>query len=53
MTRSDAANGVPVNEKKLPRRDWFLLPMLGLLTIALLATSTELIARLIFPEANQ
>jgi hypothetical protein len=31
-------------EAKLPRRDWILLPMISLLTIALLAGSTELIA---------
>jgi hypothetical protein len=36
-------------ETKLPRRDWFLLPLLSLMTIALLAGSTELIARQLYP----
>jgi hypothetical protein len=35
-------------QKKLPRRDWILLPGLGLLTIFLLATSVELGARRMF-----
>jgi hypothetical protein len=32
-------------EKELPRRDWILLPVLGLTTAVLLICSTELIAR--------
>jgi hypothetical protein len=36
-------------EAKLPRRDWILLPLLGLMTIILLAGLTELIARQIYP----
>jgi hypothetical protein len=38
-------------ETKLPRRDWLLLPLLGLLTISLIAGSTELIARRMFSES--
>jgi hypothetical protein len=38
------------NEPPLSRRDWILLPLLGLLTIFLLAGSTELIARRMFTD---
>jgi hypothetical protein len=44
---ADAKNG---GERKLPRRDWILLPILGLLTICVIAVFTELIARRMFPE---
>ncbi len=37
-----------MKEERLPRRDWIVLPMLGLLTISLLLGSTELIARHFF-----
>jgi hypothetical protein len=37
-------------EFKLPRRDWILLPLIGLTTMAILLGSTELIARRMFPE---
>lgn len=40
------------NEDRLPRRDWVLLPMIGLLTIFILAGSTEMIARLIFTDSS-
>ena len=35
-------------KRELPRRDWILLPALALMTIVLMAGSTELFARLIF-----
>ena len=44
---ADAKNG---GERKLPPRDWILLPILGLLTICVMAVFTESIARRIFPE---
>jgi hypothetical protein len=34
-----------MNEAKLPRRDWILLPLLGVVVVVVLAVSTELIAR--------
>jgi hypothetical protein len=37
-----------LEEKKLPRRDWILLPVLGLTTAVLLVCSTELIALRIY-----
>jgi hypothetical protein len=37
-----------LEEKELPRRDWILLPALGLTTAVLLVCSTELIARQIY-----
>jgi hypothetical protein len=43
----DARDG---RERKLPRRDWILLPVLGLLTICVVVVSTESIARRMFPE---
>ena len=36
------------DESRLPRRDWILLPALGLLTIFLMAGSSELLSRLAF-----
>jgi hypothetical protein len=41
-----------LKEAKLPRLDWVLLPVLSLLTIVLLASSTELMARRMFPELD-
>jgi hypothetical protein len=35
-------------EDKLPARDWIVLPLLSLLTIALLSMSMELLARMLF-----
>ena len=48
MTRSAKDDRVDMQEKKLPRRDWILLPMLGLMTICILAASLELVGWLIF-----
>ena len=52
MTETNQSSRANLAELKLPRRDWILLPLLGLLTLATILTSTELIARLVFPEAK-
>src|SRR5579863_8710198 len=39
-----------MNMAQLPRRDWILLPLLGLFTIAVIAFSTELIAGRVLPD---
>jgi hypothetical protein len=39
-------------QERLPRRDWILLLLLGLLTICTLVVSTELLARHIFPNTS-
>ena len=52
MTQSIANDSENMKETKLPRRDWIVLPMISLLTICLLAGSTELIARRIFPTTE-
>ncbi len=44
--------GNNANQAKLPRRDWVLLPLIGLLTILFLAGSTEAVARLMFTESS-
>jgi hypothetical protein len=44
--------GQPGGDSKLSRRDWILLPLLGLLTIGFLAGATELAARRIFNASN-
>ena len=49
MTQPNADKPLSIEEPKLPRRDWFLLPALSLLTILFVAGTTELIARGIFP----
>src|ERR1039458_5599348 len=48
MTQSSVRDCGHEKEARLPRWDWFLLPMISLLTMALLAGSTELIARGMF-----
>lgn len=40
-------------EGKLPRRDWILLPGLGLLTIGLIAGSVELLARRVLAVSSE
>jgi hypothetical protein len=45
MTRPNAADARCAIEAKLPRRDWILLPILGVLTMCLLAGLVELRAR--------
>jgi hypothetical protein len=47
MSSTPDATGVA--EKKLPRRDWVLLPLLSLITIVLIAGSTELLGWWLFP----
>jgi hypothetical protein len=51
MMKSAANDRGITQEAKLPHRDWILLPLLGLLTICLIAGSTELIARKMFSYA--
>jgi hypothetical protein len=48
MTASNSGNLENLKEQKLPLRDWFLLPLLSLLTVLLILGSTELIARRAF-----
>jgi hypothetical protein len=52
MTELDKTETKNQMEPKLPRRDWILLPLLSLVTIALLFGSTELIARRMFYGLN-
>src|ERR1700730_10228602 len=42
----------PRAENKIARRDWILLPLLGLLTITLISVSAELVARRTFSESE-
>lgn len=39
-------------KKPLPRRDWILLPAVGLLTIVVFVAATELLVRLFFPAST-
>jgi hypothetical protein len=52
LIKSNASDQGNLKEVKLPRRDLLLAPMLCLLTIGLLATTTELIARRLFTESS-
>jgi hypothetical protein len=52
MSASTAIQAPNESEMQLPRRDWVFLPVIGLLTISLLALSTELIARALFPVSQ-
>jgi len=48
MTPPSANDSASQKEAKLPPRDWFLLPLIGLLTICLLAALADLVSRLEF-----
>ncbi len=50
MTLPGSNEPKELKEARIPRRDWILLPLIGLLTICLLAGATELIATLRFPR---
>ena len=50
MTPSQTIGPEKTGEPKIQRRDWILLPMLGVLTIVFLAGSVELFARWMFPQ---
>jgi hypothetical protein len=52
MTQSKARDAVILKETNLPRRDWVILPLLGLLTIVLMASSTEFAARQLFSQSK-
>jgi hypothetical protein len=52
MTVHSALESASSKEAKLPRRDWILLPLLGLLTLVLLTGLTELTAWWIFPKTQ-
>jgi hypothetical protein len=49
-TTIDSAGGN--RDRALPRRDWILLPAIGLLTVGFILVSTELIARRMFTESK-
>ena len=53
MTPSNATGHDEIKEAELPRRDWILLPLISLLTIAVVVGSTELIARHLFPQTKK
>jgi len=48
MIGPNVTNSKAVEESRLPRRDWFLLPLLSLLTICCLIAGSELTARGLF-----
>jgi hypothetical protein len=50
-----APPGEPVSgiaKKPIPRHDWILLPIVGLVTIAVLVAAAELLARFFFPAST-
>jgi hypothetical protein len=53
MTGMAAVDPTKTEGMKLPRRDWIVLPTLGLLTFCLIIGSTESIARLIFSYSDK
>jgi hypothetical protein len=53
MTMSKARDSEHNKELKLPRRDYIVLPLLSVLTIFLIAGSTELIARRLLPMSEK
>ena len=51
MTQFSSGAAENLKEAKLPRRDWILLPLVGVLTICFIAVCVELIARRVFSES--
>jgi hypothetical protein len=49
MTRIDRSEPAAMKQLTLPRRDWILLPALGLLTVCFMAVSAELLSRWLYP----
>lgn len=45
-------NAEEMKEERLPRRDWIVLPLIGLVTIGILGVCTELFARWAFPSGG-
>jgi hypothetical protein len=52
MTQTEASNLELINHRRLPRRDWILLPLIAFLTICLITFSAALIARWLFAESK-
>ena len=52
MTLSAAIENESPKDAKLPRQDWILLPLLSLLTICLMVTSSQWMARRISPQST-
>jgi len=50
MSQIDGANSKSMKEAKLPRRDWILLPLISVLTAAVLAASLSLIGGCVFSQ---
>jgi hypothetical protein len=48
MSGSTVRRLADINEAKLPRRDWILLPLISVLTISLILVSTESLSRRMF-----
>ncbi len=51
FTPTAAPSGVAL-EERLPRRDFIILPLISLTTIAVLFVATEIGARLLWPESG-
>lgn len=53
MTQLKEENRTMDSEAKLPRRDFFLLPAIGLLTVITMFLMSEFLARMIWPEEER
>jgi hypothetical protein len=53
MTKLKEENCTVDREAKLPRRDFFLLPAIGLLTVIAMFFTSEFLARMIWPEEER
>ena len=52
MTQPNAVDAAHVKKSKLPRRDWILLPTLGVATILLLLSASEVSGRVYVHVVN-
>ena len=51
MTQPNAVDAAHVKKSKLPRRDWILLPILGVATILLLLSASEVVGGYMFTSS--
>lgn len=49
MSQTCDSNPASLEETKLPRRDWILLPLMGVITIASMTATGEVVARVVRP----
>ena len=52
MSQPSSSSSADIQDTKLPRRDWVILPLIALTTIALMAGICEFAGRIVWPEQD-